>query len=93
MLELQQDRHDARAWGEGWVLSCVSAAGALPAPCLGGNGRQVVFLHQAEGVDVFSCPNLTARCAAQFDRRYPSLKILTAVTCWCALLFPAAALS
>lgn len=82
-VELQQDREDARGWGGGWVLSCVSAAAALPGQ---ERGRQLVILHQAEGVDVFSCPDLSTRCAAQFDKHCHRLEILTAVTCWCVRL-------
>lgn len=69
------------SWGEGWVLSCVSAACSLPGQeC----GRKVVFLLQAEGADLFSCLNCTTWCAAHFGKCYPRLEILTAVTCWCA---------
>lgn len=36
--------------------------------------------------DVFLCPNLTARCVAEFERHHPILEILTAVAC---SLYPA----
>ena len=63
-------------------------------PCLPlALGRKVAgklfFLYQTGGADVFSCPNLAAKRAAEFQRDYPILEILTAVVCClCPMHFP-----
>lgn len=77
-------------WGEGWAMDARPVL-VLLLPCLplasGRNAAGKLSLHETESADVFSCPNLTARCAAEFQRHYPILEILTAVCCLCPTRF------
>lgn len=68
-------------WGGGWMLWWCYAAAVLPAPRLRQESSP-----SSRDADVFSCPNLTARCAAEFERYHPILEILTGVAC---CLYPA----
>lgn len=81
-------------WGEVWAMDAepvlVLLLRCLPLASGRNAAGKLFFLHQTERADVFACPNLTARCAAEFQRHYPILEILLSFAACVLRTFPAA---